>query len=492
MANTTISFKTKDPSYAVINWNNEEFTVRVSELQGNNRINVDVNWDALEPVILQTLTQLGSLKLGPDAQAPALTPDKVQKIDLQFKGTLATGNIDPLALNKIECDTSTNQKYSWNDQDLNSVAYRTAQTAITTLGQDLKTNCTLYGTTATEPQNFNTLIQDVPGDGNCAAYALAANEVPRKTPSGRFLNRQGWMDHVKAEGTNLREQAARYLIQNPEQFLIPARFDSILESLNEADTVDALHQEIPTRLTILPQQRYDAIHALLNTHAELTRENRIELIKAYGEYIRHDKEYLDKPFFDTIALMKGRKIAILAKDPDHEDQLKVSSVHSPDPDNKALFSDENTLYVYFENKHYQWVNRTSPQFTTQLPVILNTHNLGYFNAKPNVMLLKGLQPNNHQYFVAALNNIKQYQREFYDNLCKWTYETFEQFRPHHNGHFYGVSFNDRNFGEQILDYQVARMHDSANGILNLTMLKNTFFANLRAGLTVDELKFVQI
>ncbi len=488
----SINFKTKDPSFAVIQWNNEEFTVRVNEYQGNNRINVDVNWDLLEQTILQTLTQLGSLKLGPDAQAPALTSDKVQKIDLQFKGTLAAGNNTPLALDSIECNTAANQKYSWKNQDLNATAYVTTQRAITTLGQGLKTNCTLYGTTATEPVNFNEMIQDVPGDGNCAAYAFAADEVPRKTPSGRFLDRQGWMEQVKTHGRNLREQAARYIIDNPENFLIPARFNSILDSLNEADTTDANHQEIPNRLTKLPQQRYTQIHELLNKIQPLSRNEKIELIKAYGEYIRIDKEYLDKPFFDAMALVKGKKIAILEDNPDQEGQQKISSVHSPNPDNKALFADENTTYVYFKNKHYQWTNSTSPQFTTQLPQILNTHNLGCFNAKPNVMLLKGLQPGNHYYFATALNNIKQNNREFYDTLCKWTFDTFEQFRQHHNGHFYGVPFNDRNFGEQILDYQVARMHDSADGILNLTMLKNKFFTNLRAGLTVEEIKFVQI
>lgn len=492
MSINSITFKTKDPSFAVIQWNNEEFTVRVNEYQGNNRINVDVNWDVLEQTILQTLTQLGSLKLGLEAQAPALTPDKVQKIDLQFKGTLAAGNNAPLALDSIECNTAANQKYSWKNQDLNTTAYATTQTAIRALGQGLKTNCTLYGTTATEPVSFNELIQDVPGDGNCAAYAFAADGVPRKTPSGRFLDRQGWMDQVKTHGRNLREQAARFIIEQPEDFLIPARFDSILESLNEADTIDADHHDIPARLTKLPQERYNEIHALLNTNQQLAQNNKIELIKAYGEYIRNDTEYLDKPFFDAMALINRKKIAVLEKDRNHEGQLKVSSVHSPNPDNKALFADENTTYVYFENKHYQWINRNSPQFTTQISQILNAHNLDCFNAKPNVMLLKGLQPGNHASFAAALENIKTHNRDVYDAFCRWTYETFEQFRQHHNGHFYGVPFSDRNFGEQILDTQVARMHESVDGILNLTMLKNTFFTNLRAGLTVDELKFVQI
>ncbi len=336
------------------------------------------------------------------------------------------------------------------------------------------------------------MIQDVPGDGNCAAYAMAAIEVPRKTPSGRFLDRQGWMDQVKIHGRNLRDQAARYIINNPNDFLIPARFNSIYDSLNEADTIDVAHQEIPPRLKQLPQQRYDQIHALLTPNQNLTNANKIQLIIAYGEYIDHDKEYLDKPFFDAWALMNRKKIAVLQKDPNHEGRLKVSSVHSPNPDNKALFADENTTtYVYFENMHYQWINRNSPQFTTQIPQILNTHNFGCFNAKPNVMLLKGLQPGNHAHFAAALTNIKMRDRQFYDVLCKWTYETFEQFRHHHNGHFYGVPFDDHNFGERILDTQVERMHESADEI-NLTMLKNTFFTNLRAGLTDDELKFVQI
>lgn len=490
----SISFKTKDPSFAVINWNNEEFTVRVNEYQGNNRINVDVDWDALERTILQTLTQLGSLKLGSDAQAPALTPDKVQKIDLQFKGTLSAGNNAPLALDNIECNTATNQKYSWKTQDLNTLAYTSTQTAITTLGQGLKTTCTLYGTTTTEPVGFNEMIQDVPGDGNCAAYAMAAIEVPRKTSTGRFLDRQGWMDQVKTHGRNLRGQAARYIINNPNDFLIPARFNSILQSLNDADTVEASHPNVPSRLTVLLQQRYNAIHALLNTNQQLTEANKLELIQAYGEYIQHDKEYLDKPFFDAMAMVRGEKIAVLEKDPNHEGQLKVSSVHSPNPDNKALFENENTLtlYVYFENMHYQWINRNSPQFTTQIPQILNAHNLGCFNAKPNVMLLKGLQPGNHAHFAAALTNIKMRDRQFYDVLCKWTYETFEQFRQDHNGHFYGVPFSDNNFGEQILDTQVASMRESPDGRLNLTMLKNKFFTKLRDGLTVDELKFVQI